>query len=482
MMEAGRAPGKEMLKTKIVCTRGPACRNVETLKKMALAGMDLARINCGHCKVEEVDEYIELVRQVSVAVSKRIGIMLDLQGPRLRVGPIKGGSTVLETGQEFVITTVLKRGDSTFASVPYEGLPKDLKAGDMVLIDDGLLRLVVKKIQGTEIKCEVLEGGSLTQGKGMNFPGTTLKLAAFTDRDRYYLEAGLKSGVDWIAQSFVRTAEDVRGLTAVMEEMGARVPVMAKIEKPEAVKNIDEILESADGIMVARGDLGVEMEAEDVPLVQKELIKKAIRAALPVLTATQMLESMIYNPRPTRAEASDVANAILDGTDAVMLSAETSIGSFPVQVVEIMARIAAKTEQAIDYDAILEQRSRWSHRDSADAIGYAACKIAADVGARAIITLSRSGYTARLIARYRPRELILAMSPNEEVVDSMAILWGTKALLVPEHEEFDDLIDDASTVCIGAECIAPGDVVVITGGFLDEESSETNVVHVHTVR
>jgi pyruvate kinase len=472
MMEAGRAPGKEMLKTKIVCTLGPACRNVETLKKMALAGMDLARINCGHCKVEEVDEYIELVRQVSVAVSKRIGIMLDLQGPRLRVGPIKGGSTVLETGQEFVITTVLKRGDSTFASVPYEGLPKDLKAGDMVLIDDGLLRLVVKKIQGTEIKCEVLEGGSLTQGKGMNFPGTTLKLAAFTDRDRYYLEAGLKSGVDWIAQSFVRTAEDVRGLTAVMEEMGARVPVMAKIEKPEAVKNIDEILESADGMM----------EAEDVPLVQKELIKKAIRAALPVLTATQMLESMIYNPRPTRAEASDVANAILDGTDAVMLSAETSIGSFPVQVVEIMARIAAKTEQAIDYDAILEQRSRWSHRNSADAIGYAACKIAADVGARAIITLSRSGYTARLIARYRPRELILAMSPNEEVVDSMAILWGTKALLVPEHEEFDDLIDDASTVCIGAECIAPGDVVVITGGFLDEESSETNVVHVHTVR
>lgn len=471
-----------VLKTKIVCTLGPASRNIETLKKIALAGMDVARINSGHCEVEELRDYIELVGRVSVALGRRIGVMLDLQGPRLRVGPIQGSRVELESGQDFTITTTQMRGDATRASVSYEGLPDDLKPGDVVLMDDGLIRMKVKEIKPTEIVCEVLEGGVLLQGKGMNFPDSTLRLAAFTDRDRWFLEAGLEAGVDWVAQSFVRTAADVHDLTGAMEKLGRKVPIMAKIEKPEAVRNIEEIIDAADGIMVARGDLGVEMKAEDVPIVQKELINDAVRAALPVLTATQMLESMVDKPRPTRAEASDVANAILDGTDALMLSAETSIGSYPVQAVEMMSRIAAKTEQAIDYGHILEERGKWRHRGPADAIGYAACKIAADINARAIITLTRSGYTARLIARYRPQAPIIALSPSEQVVDMMSVVWGVKGLLMPEYDELQELIAVASRICVDAECVMPGDMVVLTGGFLDEESSKTNVVHVHTVR
>jgi pyruvate kinase len=294
--------------------------------------------------------------------------------------------------------------------------------------------------------------------------------------------AGLEAGVDWVAQSFVRTSGDVRDLMGAMDDIGKKVPVMAKIEKPEAVSNIDEIMEAADGIMVARGDLGVEMEAEDVPLIQKELINKAVQAALPVVTATQMLESMIEKPRPTRAEASDVANAILDGTDAVMLSAETSIGLFPLKSVEMMTRIAAKTEQVIDYKRILEDRGRWVHRSTADAIGYAACKIASDIKARAIITMTRTGNTARLIARYRPESLILVVSPDEGVVDSTSVLWGAKGLLISKYDELRRLIEVASEACVKAGYLARGEVAVITGGFFDEESSDTNVVHVHTVR
>ncbi len=405
---------------------GPASRDVETLKKMAESGMDVLRINSGHSELEEIPGYIEMAGKAGEAANKRIGVMLDLQGPRLRVGPIDGGSAELEPGQEFTISSVRKVGDRTGVYVAYDGLSNDLQPGQPVLMDDGLIRMRIKEIAAPDVKCEVLEGGTLLQGKGMNFPDSKLNLAAFTDRDRAYLEVGLASGIDWVAQSFVRTAADVQGLIKAMEEMGKRVPVMAKIEKSEAVGNIGEILEAADGIMVARGDLGVEMEAEEVPIVQKELIDKAVHAALPVVTATQMLESMVSKPRPTRAEASDVANAILDGSDALMLSAETSIGEYPVQCVEMMARIAARTEQAIDYGGILESRGRWSHRGVADAIGYAACKIAADLKAKAIITMTRSGYTARLISRYRPESPIIAVSPNEQVVDAMSLLWGLK--------------------------------------------------------
>lgn len=477
-MEVSLAP----LKTKLVCTLGPSSRDIETLKKMAESGMDVARINSGHSEVEEIRDYIDLVGKAGKAANKRVAVMLDLQGPRLRVGPIDGGSAELEPGQEFTISTVRKAGDRTGVYVEYDGLTSDLQPGQLVLMDDGLIRVRIKEIAPPYVKCEVLEGGILLQGKGMNFPDSKLNLAAFTDRDRTYLEAGLSSGIDWVAQSFVRTAADVQGLIQAMEELGMRVPVMAKIEKSEAVGNIGEILEVADGVMVARGDLGVEMEIEEVPIVQKELIDKAVHAALPVVTATQMLESMVNKPRPTRAEASDVANAILDGSDALMLSAETSIGEYPVQCVDMMARIAAKVERVIDYGGILESRGKWSHEGVADAIGYAACKIATDLKAKAIITMTRSGYTARLVSRYRPESRIIAVSPNDNVVDAMSLLWGVEAVKVPHSHQLKEMIEEATNACSRECLIARGDLVVVTGGFFDEESSKTNVVHVHTVR
>jgi len=470
------------IKTKIVCTLGPSSHDAETLKKMADAGMDVARLNSGHTDLEQLLQSIEMVHKVSHSSGKHVGTMLDLQGPRLRVGPIKGSSVELKSGQVFTLTTEQKRGDASKVSVAYAGLPKDLKPGDRVFMDDGLIRMVVSDIKGLEIQCEVVEGGILLQGKGMNFPDSTLALASFTDRDRHYLEAALGAGIDWVAQSFVRTPGDLWEVIDAIDEKGYSVPVMAKIEKPEGVANIKSILEVAQGIMVARGDLGVEMPTEEVPLIQKSLIEQAMHAAVPVVTATQMLESMVDKPRPTRAEASDVANAILDGTDAVMLSAETAIGHYPVQAVEMMTRIAARAERALDYGRLLEERSSWIHRSAADAIGYAACKIASDLKAKAIITITRGGYTTQLVARYRPSAPIIAASPNHSVVDSMSVLWGVKGIVVEMNDHSGDMMNDVSNACTRAGLLKPGDLVVIAGGFLDEESSKTNMVHVHTVK
>lgn len=467
------------LRTKIVCTIGPASADPDTMRRMAGAGMDVARINTGHCDVTEMRDYITSLARAGEAAGKRIGVMLDLQGPRLRVGSIRGSSVELRPGQEFSITTEQKRGDEQRMSVSYAGLPEDLEPGDSVLVDDGLIRMKVKEIRGVEIVCEVVEGGELVQGKGMNFPDSTLKLPAFTDRDRRYLEAGLEAGIDLVSQSFVRHGRDVRELKDHIAGLGRSVPVIAKIEKGDAVANIDEVMDECDGIMVARGDLGVEMKTEDVPIVQKELIDKALHAAKPVVTATQMLESMISRPRPTRAEASDVANAILDGSDAVMLSAETAIGAYPVKVIEMMARIAARAEEAIDYEKLLEDRGRWAHQGTADAIGYAACKVAADLEAAAIITITRSGYTAVRVARFRPRAQILAASDDREVLDSLSVVWGVRGIDADFEDDIRRTIESVTGSCVERGLVAPGDLVVITGGFLGEKAGKTNLVHVH---
>ena len=469
------------LRTKVVCTVGPASRDVGIMRRMAEAGMDVARVNSGHCDVEEMREYIATIKQVRGLDGRRVGVMLDLQGPRLRVGSIKGSSAELLSGREFIITTSQKRGDAERISVSYEGLPGDLEPGDRILMDDGLIRMKVVKASGTEVLCEVVEGGTLFQGKGMNFPDSNLRLPSFTDRDRRYLKAGLEAGIHWVSQSFIRTADDVRRLKDAISELGGDVPVMAKVEKEEAVRNVDSILEVADGVMVARGDLGVEMDPEEVPLVQKELIAKALQAAIPVLTATQMLESMVDHSRPTRAEASDVANAILDGTDAVMLSAETAVGAFPVKTIEMITRVASRAEGAVDFDRLLEERGHWAHRSAADAIGYAACKIAADLRASAVIPITRSGYTARVIARYRPRSRIIAVSPSGEVTDMMALVWGTDGLVIPMGDNLRRTVRDVAAACVEKGFVDRGDVVVMTGGFLEEEVGTTNVVHVHTV-
>lgn len=469
------------IRAKIVCTLGPSCSDKGVLVRMAQAGMDVARINSGHTELEDVPRHVSTLSAVSKQVGRKIGVMLDLQGPRLRVGPIQGGSARLELGQDLIISTAQKRGDATRISVAYPQLAADVKPGDRIFMDDGLIRCAVRKVEGTDIICEVTDDGILLQGKGMNFPDTRLNLSSFTERDRRYLETGIRAGIDWVAQSFVRTPGDLWEVMDAVEAMNSKVPVLAKIEKGEAVANIDEILQVAQGIMVARGDLGVELPAEDVPIIQKELIEKCLKAALPVVTATQMLESMVDKQRPTRAEASDVANAILDGTDAVMLSAETSIGHYPVETVQMMSRIAARAEQTIDCGRLLEDRSRWEHQSAADAIGYSACKIAADIKANAIITVTRSGYTARLVARYRPEQPIIAVSDDEAVIDSMTLLWGVRGIVSTLPEDTSEMMVSVAAACTRAGLVRTGDVVVITGGFMDEESSKTNMVHIHTV-
>ncbi|MBU1670439.1 MAG: pyruvate kinase [Actinobacteria bacterium] len=473
--------GPEGLKAKIICTLGPASSDRETMRRMVDAGMDIARINTGHSDIDEVRESIQALQDVENAVGRKVAVMLDLQGPRLRVGSIQGSTVELEAGREFTVTSQQKRGDSTRVSVPYAGLTSDVKPGDHIMVSDGLIRLRVDEVSGTDLRCTVLEGGPLQQGKGMNFPDSDIKLDSFTDRDRRYLEAGLKAGVDWVAQSFIRSAADVSLVKEAITTLGSDTPVMAKIEKGEAVRSIEEIIEVADGIMIARGDLGVEMEMAQVPLIQKEIIAGARRAALPVVTATQMLESMVEHPRPTRAEVSDVANAILDGTDAVMLSGETAIGHDPVEVVRTMADIAFHAEGAVDYALLLEQEAGWRHHGAADAIGYAACKIASDLGARVIVTMTRSGYTARLIARYRPEQPILAVSTSRKVVDRLAMVWGVQARLVPELADVEAAAAGVSSTCLDAGLAEPGDVVVITGGLPGRGESVTNMVHVHTV-
>lgn len=471
----------ERLKTKIVCTIGPASSSEGTLRQMAENGMDVVRINSGHCEIEEIKPIVEMAEVVAKEVGVEIGVMLDLQGPRVRVGEIEGSTVELEAGQPLTFTTKDEKGNAGLAPVSYKGLHEDLEPGASVMIDDGLIRLNVESVEGKEIRCRVVEGGLLRAGKGMNFPGSNLALPAVTERDLRYMREGVMAGVDWISQSFVKDGEDVSSLKAEISATGHEVPVMAKIERKEAVDGIDSIIEAADGIMVARGDLGVEIEPENVPLIQKRLIARSIRSALPVVTATQMLESMISNPKPTRAEASDVANAILDGTDAVMLSAETAIGRYPTRAVEMMERIALKAEETLDFNRLLEERGRWDHQKSADAMGYAACKVAADLDASAIIAITRTGYTAKLISRYRPEGRIVAVSPDPGVIKEMTVVWGVQGIVAPMTKDLKQTINYAEKACLENGLVEKDDLVVMTGGFLEEESGSTNIVHVHTV-
>jgi len=468
-------------KIKIVCTIGPSSSDRQTLRRMAEAGMDVARINTGHIEPGDVSGYLETLEAVEAQTGKRIGVMLDLQGPRLRVGVIKGSSVELATGGKVIITSDQQPGDSKRIPVSYEGLHRDLKVGDSVLMDDGLIRLVVQGIDRRDIMCDILEGGTLLEGKGMNFPGASLKLPSVTERDRHFLKCCLGPGIDWVAQSFVRDSADVKNLREAVDALGHETPIMAKIEKGEAVANILGILGVADGVMVARGDLGVELNTEEVPFVQKGLIESAQLAARPVLTATQMLESMVWHSRPTRAEATDVANAILDGTDAVMLSGETAVGQFPVKTVETMRRIADRAERAIDYRELLQDRGRWAHGSSAEAMGFAACQVASDLEAGAIVTVTRTGYTARLIARYRPEAQIIAVSSHESVVDEMSLVWGVTGIVVPYGAGILETVKRVVEECRKAGLVSRGELVVVTGGFLDEQAGTTNTINVRLV-
>jgi pyruvate kinase len=473
-------------RTKIVCTLGPATTDPETIRRLVAAGMDVARMNFSHGTHEEHRQRVERVREAAQAEGTVVTILQDLQGPKIRVGEVQNGSVLLSEGQEVVVTTegpVESTSDRIF--IDYESLVRDAREGERILIDDGLLELEVTGRGDAELRATVVEGGPLRSRKGVNLPDIRTSTPPMTEKDLKDLELGLELGVDVVALSFVQERSDVEALVHRINEVGKSTSVVAKIEKPQAVHNIDEILEVADGIMVARGDLGIEMPMEEVPGTQKRLIRKGMAAAKPVITATQMLESMVEDPRPTRAEASDVANAVLDGSDAVMLSAETAVGNHPVRVVEAMNQIIRQAEdywheQRRSLTMVPEQLERGE--SVTDSVSFTACRLAEQVGAEAVCCLTNSGATARAIARHRPSMPIYAFTDNQRVVAQLGSLWGTDAFYIPFQQDTDQGIARVHSVLREHELVSPGGHVVMTVGMPLPARGRTNTVHVSSVK
>ncbi|ACL69083.1 pyruvate kinase [Halothermothrix orenii] len=471
-----------MRKTKIVCTIGPVSESKEMLKKLAEAGMNVARLNFSHGDHEEHGNRIDTIRKVEAELGKPIGIMLDTKGPEIRTGMLKDDKVELKKGEEIILTTEDIEGDENRVSVSYKGLPDDLHEGATVLIDDGLIGLEVLEIKGTEIRCKIVNGGLLGSRKGVNLPGISVNLPALTEKDESDIRFGVRKGIHFIAASFVRKAQDVIEIRKILEEEGKEdILIIAKIENQEGVDNIDEIIDVADGIMVARGDLGVEIPAEQVPVIQKSIIKKCNEKAKPVITATQMLDSMIRNPRPTRAEASDVANAIFDGTDATMLSGESAAGDYPVEAVKTMARIAEETEKSLYYRDVISNRRTYRPQTVTDAISFASCETATDLGAQAIITSTESGLTARMVSRYRPLVPIVAVTPDERVQHALTVSWGVYPLTVKKSNSTDEMMDVSIKTAQENRLIKSGDLVVITAGAPVGIPGTTNLIKVDVV-
>jgi len=473
-------------RTKIVCTLGPASTDPDTIRRLVDAGMDVARLNFSHGSHEEHRERFDRVRAAARSAGRTVTIMQDLQGPKIRVGQMKDGGVMLSEGDELILTSdPVEHGTNERVHIDYPTLPQDVDPGGRVLLDDGLLELAVKEVRNGDVLTEVIIGGPLRSRKGVNLPNIRTSTPSLTEKDLDDLEFGLELGVDVIALSFVRTAGDVQKLARRINAAGKSTSIIAKIEKPEAVGNIDAILGTADGIMVARGDMGIEMAMEKVPSTQKYLIRQSLQAARPVITATEMLESMIENPRPTRAEASDVANAVLDGSDAVMLSGETAVGQHPVRVVKAMNRIIQEAED-----------HRWEFRAGLDnppgrleqsgdvtrSVSFTACRLAEQVGAKAIACLTNSGATARSIARHRPSMPLYAFTDNERVVGRLGVLWGTQAFHIPFQDDTDRGIALVHNVLVEHHIVEPGDLVVITAGMPLPARGRTNMVHVSRIK
>lgn len=469
-----------MRHTKIVCTIGPASEAKDTLKAMIEAGMNVARFNLSHGSRDDHRRRINAVRQAAKVTGRNVGILLDLAGPRIRLGRL-AAPVFLRAGQDLTLTTEDVLGNEERIAVNYPGLPQDVKPGDTILLGDGVVALKVRATGPDYVLCRVENDGEVSSHKGVNLPGVKTSLPALTDKDVGDLYFAVEEGADFVAASFVRKAQDVLAVRKVLEEAGADIPIIAKIETWEAVEKIEEIIKVADGVMVARGDLGLEVGAEEVPLLQKRIISRCNRLGKPVITATQMLESMVNNPRPTRAEASDVANAIMDGTDAVMLSAETAAGKYPVEAVKTMARIAARTEEELPYAELIRQRKEFSRHTVTDAISYATCTTATDLEAAAILTSTETGYTARMVAKYRPRCPIVAVTPHAPVLRRLSLVWGVEPLLVRRISSTDEMIDTAIEAGLAAGLIRAGDLVVITAGVPVGVHGTTNLLKVHTV-
>jgi len=471
-----------MRKTKIVCTIGPASESLEMMKKLIEAGMNVARLNFSHGDFEEHGNRIKNIRQASKELGKTVAILLDTKGPEIRIGKLKEEPIELVENEYLTLTTEEILGDKDRIHVTYKNLPNDVKVGSTILIDDGLIGLTVVDIQGTEIRCRIVNGGQIKGRKGVNVPGVKISLPGITDKDAADIVFGIEQGIDFIAASFVRKASDVLEIRELLEKHNAsHIQIISKIENQEGVDNLDEILEVSDGLMVARGDLGVEIPAEEVPLVQKRMIEKCNLVGKPVITATQMLDSMQRNPRPTRAEASDVANAIFDGTDAIMLSGETAAGKYPVESVRTMARIAERTEAALNYREIFHRLSNAQEISVTEAISQAVAKSALDLNANAIITATESGYTARMVSKYRPKAPIIAVTPNEDVMRRMALNWGVLPVKGEHVPSTDIMFEMAVDSALKTKVVQPGDLVVITAGVPVGRSGTTNLIKIHHI-
>ena len=461
-------------KTKIVCTLGPVSENEETLRELIKNGLNVCRLNFSHGSHEEHKGRMDLVKKLREELNMPTAILLDTKGPEIRTGKFDAPEVLLEEGQTFTITMKDVMGNKEMCTVSYKGLANDVKPGNTILIDDGLVGLTVKEVNGDDIVCEVQNSGIVKNHKGVNVPGVKVNLPAITEKDRSDIEFGIEQGIDFIAASFVRKVSDVLAIREILEENNAtHIKIISKIENQEGVDNLDEIIEVSDGIMVARGDLGVEIPTEEIPVVQKLMIKKCNEAGKPVITATQMLDSMIRNPRPTRAEVTDVANAIYDGTDAIMLSGETAAGKYPVEAVKTMATIAKRAEETMRNRRDKINKSK----NVTDAISYATCTTAMDLDAKAILSSTASGHTARMVSKFRPDCPIIATTSDESVRRQLSLTWGVLPVMRNKSANTDQVIVNSIEAAKTAEYVNENDIVVITAGG----SETTNLIKVETV-
>lgn len=474
-----------MKKTKIVCTMGPNTNDREIMKELALNGMDVARFNFSHGDYGEHRKRLEILESVREELGIPVASLLDTKGPEIRTGLLKDGKKVtLSAGDSYTLTTEETIGDASKGYINYKGLPKDVKPGNRILIDDGLIELSVEAVCGPEIRCRIVNGGELGERKGVNVPNVRIKLPALTEKDKEDIRFGIDAGFDFVAASFVRNAAAIREIREMLEENGSSMQIIAKIENEEGIENIDAIIEASDGIMVARGDMGVEIPAQEVPYIQKMIIKKCNEACKVVITATQMLDSMIRNPRPTRAEVTDVANAVYDGTDAVMLSGETAMGQYPVDAVRMMSRIVEDSEKHLDYASYRKRKvSDENTRNISNAVCYASVATAHDLAASAIVAPSISGFTTRMLSKWRPNQMIVGLSPSMTVVRQMQLYWGVKPFHARRAESTDTLIYSSVELLKEKQIVKSGDIVIATAGVVTranrhEPATDTNIMRV----
>lgn len=477
-----------MKKTKIICTMGPNTSDRDLMTSLAVNGMDIARFNFSHGDYEEQRDRLNLLKQVREEVGLPIAALLDTKGPEIRTGLLKDEKKVmLKTGQSYTLTTRDVIGDEQIGHINYSGLHEDVSHGNRILIDDGLIELLVERVDGPDILCTVLNGGELGMRKGVNVPNVKIRLPALTEKDKADIQFGIEEGFDFIAASFVRTSDAIMEIKEILSKAGANMGVIAKIENAEGIKNIDSIIEASDGIMVARGDMGVEIPAEQVPFIQKTIIRKCNEACKPVITATQMLDSMIRNPRPTRAEVTDVANAVYDGTDVVMLSGETAMGKYPVEALKMMAQIVEESESHLDYNAYRERKvSADNVHNISNAVCYSSVSTAHDLGAKVIVAPSISGFTTRMLSKWRPSAHIIGLSPSISSVRQMQIYWGVTPFHAKRAESTDLLIESSLELLKEKNLAEEGELVVVTAGVVaranrHEPAAYTNIMRVVSI-